>query len=129
MGPVEMAVRRAISPGQRLHTPTRRAPFTVERVDSQGVVLLLGKGQWATGLSWECLEGVIPFIVRHGGVVPIGGRHEVTGNPGTLDEHLKGCISRTTAGWVAAMLDEAGVLRIIHDRPATVRLGSAPAEP
>lgn len=112
-----------------LYTPSRRAPFTVGRIDNEGVVLLLGKGQWATRLSWECLEGVIQFLERHGGEVRIGGRHDVQGNPGTLDEHLKGCVNRTTAGWVAAMLEEAEVVDIVAARPARVRLRRILSEP
>ncbi len=44
------------------------------------------------------------------------------GKPGTLDGYLKGCVKRTTAGWVAVVLDQAGVVEIIHDRPARIRL-------
>lgn len=68
------------------------------------------------------LGGVVPFKREHGGEVPIGGRHEVEGNPGTLDEWLKGCVKRTTAGWVAVVLENAGIVTVIHDRPARVRL-------
>jgi hypothetical protein len=125
---VEQAVREAISPGQVLHTPSMRRPFTVETLDSRGVVLQLGRGQWSTRLSWECLEGVVPFIRQHGGEVEIGGQHQVDGNPGTLDEHLKGCIKRTTAGWVASLLEQAGVLVIERSRPARVRLADPRAE-
>jgi len=104
-----------------MQTPTRNAPFVVDRVDSDGIVLLLGPGEWATRLTWECSEGVVPFIDSHGGIVDRGGRHEVAGSPGTLDEYLKGCISRTTAGWVAVVLDTVGVVEIIDSRPGTVR--------
>ncbi len=100
----------------------------VSAIDRHGVVLLLGQLQTPTRLSWDCLEGVISFVAQHGGEVPIGGRHEVEGNPGTLDEHLKGCIKRTTAGWVASMLAQAGVVDIINGRPARVRLAEGVEE-
>ncbi len=125
-GAVESAVRRSISNGQLLHTPSRHAPFVVAKVDDEGVVILLGEGRGAIRLSWDCLEGLIPFIISHGGEVPIGGRYQVEGNPGTLDEHLKGCVKTTTAGWVAAMLEEAEVLQINRVLPATVRLIQSP---
>ena len=119
---VELAIRESIRPGQQLVTPSQGKPFVVDRVDSKGVVLLLGSGEWPTRIIWTCLEGIVPFIRDHGGEVSIGGRHEVKGNPGTLDEWLKGCVKRTTAGWVAVVLAEAGVVEIIHDRPQRVRL-------
>jgi hypothetical protein len=97
-------------------------PFSVDKIDDEGVVLLLGKGQWPTRITWPCWEGVVPFLAKHGGEVPIGGRHEVTGNPGTLDEWLKDCVKRTTAGWVAVVLEAAGVVEIVNERPQRVRL-------
>ena len=121
-GRVERAIRQSIRQGQTLYTPSRHAPFTVGKIDSHGVVLLLGKGQWATRLSWECLEGVVPFLKRYGGVVDIGGQHQTVGRPGTLDGYFKDCISRTVAGWMAVILETAGLVDIIHERPARVRL-------
>ncbi len=126
MGPVQTAVRNSLHPSQVLRTPSQAAPFTVSRIDEVGVVLLLGSGEWATRLTWDCLEAIVPFLKQHGGSVRIGGRHDVDGNPGTLDEHLKRCTKRTTAGWVASMLDEAGVLRILRGRPARVELVGEP---
>ena len=119
---VEQAIRLHVHPGQVLHTPSRKAPFVVERIDSDGVVLLLGKGQWWTRIRWECLEGVIPYIRQHGGIVDIGGQHAVKGRPGTLDGYLKGCLKRTTAGWVAVLLETAGIVGILRTRPARVRI-------
>ena len=122
---VEAAVRKSIDPGMELVTPSRKKPFAVERFDADGVVLLLGQGAWPTRLTWDCLEGTVPFLRQQGGEVPIGGRHDVEGNPGTLDEWLKGCTKTTTAGWVAVVLEKAGIVEIIHDRPARVRLTPA----
>lgn len=122
-GPVESAIRRSITPGMTLHTPSRRAPFVVVAIDREGVVLLMGVGQWPTRLTWECLEGIVPYLRDHGGEVMIGGQHTVVGRPGTLDAYLKACVSRTTAGWVASMLTTAGILELVDDRPARVRLG------
>lgn len=121
---VEEAVRLKVPAGAILHTPTRNSSFVVDQVDSAGIVLLLGAGAWHTRISWECLEGIVPFVQGHGGQVPIGGRHQVEGNPGTLDQWLKGCVKRTTAGWVAVVLEQAGILDIVHERPALIRLAS-----
>jgi hypothetical protein len=49
-------------------------------------------------------------------------RHDVTGKPGTLDEHLKAFTKTNTAGWVAVVLEKAGVVDLIRDRPAYIRL-------
>lgn len=121
-GHVESAIRRTISPGQSLHTPSRHAPFVVDVIDHRGVVLLLGKGQWRTPLSWECLEGLVPYIREHGGEVVIGGKHATVGAPGTLDGYLKNCLKTNTANYVASTLAEAGVLELMDERPARVRL-------
>jgi hypothetical protein len=119
---VESAIRESTIPGQLLLTPSRSKPFTVDRIDNEGVVLLLGRKEAATRLTWACLEGTVPFIRSHGGAVPIGGRHDVEGNPGTLDEWLKGCINRTTAGWVAVVLETAGIVDVVGTTPQSVRL-------
>ena len=119
---VESAIRESIHEGQEFLTPRRRQPFVVDRIDNAGVVLLLGKGRWPTRIGWDCWEGIVPFVRNHGNEVKIGGRHEVAGNPGTLDEWLKGCVKRTTAGWVAVILEAAGVVDISADRPQRIRL-------
>jgi len=121
-GPVEQAIRSHLHEGQVLHTPTQLKRFKVARIDAKGVVLLLGAKQAWTPFTWECLEGVVPFLQRHGGEVDIGGRRDVVPNWGTLDEHLKACIARDTAAWVAALLNEAGVVEVLRGRPARVRL-------
>jgi len=128
MGPVQLAVRFHLRQGQVLRTPTQQKPFKVGRIDGDGVVLLLGAGEWPVTLGWDCLEGVVPFLQARG-TIPIGGRHEVAGNPGTLDEYLKGCVKRTTAGWVAVLLEEAGIVAVVRERPARVRLAAGPAAP
>jgi hypothetical protein len=120
-GPVEQAIRRAVGTGQRLATPVRAAPFTVESLDGQGVVLGLGPGKWRTRLSWPCLEGIPPFLAGKGWV-EIASRYEVQGKAGTLDGYLKQCVKRATAGWVAALLERAGLVEVARSRPAKVRL-------
>lgn len=44
MGPVERTVRSSVRPGQVLRTPSQRTSFTVDTIDGDGVVLLLGEG-------------------------------------------------------------------------------------
>jgi hypothetical protein len=43
---------------------------------------------------------------------------------GSLDDYLKTFLKRTTAGWVAVLLERAGVLTIDRSRPARVKFDS-----
>jgi hypothetical protein len=121
MGPVERAVRSTLAAGEELVTPAQGAPFVVERMDDAGIVLLLGRGRWPARLTWECIEGIAPYLAGRGWA-PIGTTFETEGQAGTLDAYLKGCTKTATAGWVAAVLERAGVVEIDRSRPASVRL-------
>jgi hypothetical protein len=63
----------------------------------------------------------VPFLGGKGWV-EIGSRYEVGGKVGTLDGYLKRCVKRATAGWVAALLEAAGLVEVVRSRPAKVRL-------
>ncbi len=121
-GGVEAAIRSRLVQGQTLYTPTQRATFTVSEIDAEGVILLLGQGRTKTRLNWACLEGIPNYVDSNGGDIEIGGVHQTVGRPGTLDAYLKGCVKRTTAGWVAVLLETAGIARIIRDSPARIRM-------
>jgi hypothetical protein len=121
MGPVEEAIRRHIHEGDTLHTTARRSPFQIGRIDEQGLVLRLGSGCHPVRLSWECLEGVVPWLAVRG-TIPIGGTHSAEGQPGTVDEYFKGCTPVNTARWVTAVLEAAGVVEVLPGRPVRVRL-------
>ena len=92
-----------------------------------GIRILGEKKAW-TPLSWACLEGVGRFLAGKGWVV-IGGVYETAGASDTLDGYLKAWIKRATAGWVAALLEAAGVAEIDRGRPARVRLRAVDQEP
>ena len=121
MGPVERVVRAAYQPPVRLVTAARGAPFVLKAIRRDGLVILLGRQEAHTPITWECLEGV-PNFLRGRGWVRIGSRFETDADPGTLDEYMKGCIKRATAGWIAAFLEGAGVVEIFRGRPTRVRL-------
>ncbi len=121
MGPVQRAVRGSVTPGDVLRTPTGRGVFTIARYSDDGLVLLLGQHEAWTPLRWVALEEV-PDLLRGRGWVPIGGSYDVQGTPGTLDAHLKHYLKRATAGWVAVVLEAAGVVELDRARPARVRL-------
>jgi hypothetical protein len=57
-------------------------------------------------------------------MVLVGSVCSTQSQPGTLDEYLKTSLQRATAGWVAAMLEHAGVVAIDGSRPARVKLNS-----
>lgn len=118
---VEAAVRGAVSPGDRLATPSGRGQFTVARFTSDGLVLLLGEKEAWTPLPWQALEQ-IPDLLRDRGWVLIGSVYSTGSAPGSLDEHLKKFLKRATAGWVAVVLEKAGVVTVDRARPARVRL-------
>jgi hypothetical protein len=112
-----------VSPGVPLATPTGRGVFTVERYTTDGLVLLLGKKEAWTPLPWRAMEG-IPEFLRGRGWVAVGSLYSTYSQPGSLDEYLKAFLKRATAGWVAVVLERAGVLTIDRCRPARVKLRS-----
>jgi hypothetical protein len=120
--PVKQAIRTRFRTPVTLHTLAQHKPFVLERIDHNGIVLLLGKQRNYTPLGWDCLEGIVPFLRRHEGWVPAGGTYVVEGERGTLDEYLKDCISRQTSRWVAVVLKEAGIVRIDPGPPMQVQL-------
>lgn len=119
-GPIEAAVRSTIRSGTVLATPAQGARFEVGVVDDDGLVLLIGEQQTPTGISWHVLEG-INGLLAGGKWIPIGSSYSTTATPGTLDAHLKTHVNRAIAGWVAAVLEEAGVVDIDRRRPGRLR--------
>lgn len=120
--PVETAIRGTIHEGECLSTPSKGSPFCVAKISIDGIVLELGEQRTATRFTWACLEGVLPFLAKHGKVRIIGAGMSTEIVPGTLDGYLKGCVQRYTASYVAALLEKAGVVTIDRTRPATVSL-------
>jgi hypothetical protein len=118
---VERAIRASVRSGDHLKTPARGAPFVVERVDDEGVVLLLGPQRAWTRFRWPTLEGAVHFLDGRGWV-EIGSAFDTSARPGTLDWYLKQHVKRATAGWVAALFERAGLLEIDRRSPARVRL-------
>lgn len=122
-GPVEQAIRGSVEEGAELPTPTGTALFTVHRLDSRGATLFFGPKRTPTFFSWACLEGV-PDYLKDRTWLPVGANRDVSGNPETLDWYLKQHVRRQTANYVAVLLHRAGVVDLITDRPARVRLSS-----
>jgi hypothetical protein len=120
-GAVEAAIRRAVAPGELLRTPSGRGQFRIDRYTGEGLVLLLGRAQTPVRLPWRALE-LIPDLLRGRGWMLIGSTYSTSGTPGSLDEHLKAFTPTATAGWIAVVLEQAGVITIERQRPARVRL-------
>lgn len=116
-GRVEQAVRASVAPGEPLNTPTGRGAFSIARYTTEGLVLLLGAKEAWTPLPWTALEQ-IPDLLRGRSWVRIGSSYSTDAVAGSLDEHLKRFLARATAGWVAVVLERAGVLEIDRSPPA-----------
>jgi hypothetical protein len=121
IGRVESAVRGSVSPAELLATPTGRGRFKVARYTTEGLVLLLGTKEAWTPLPWRALKQV-PDFLRGRGWVAIGSLYSTDSQPGSLDEYLKSFLKRATAGWVAVVLERAGILVIDRSQPARVKL-------
>ena len=101
--------------------PAGPGGFKIARYTSEELVLLLGKKEAWTSLPWPAMEGV-PDFLRGRGWVAIGSLYSTDSQPGSLDEYMKSFLKRATAGWVAVVLERAGVLVIDRSRPARVKL-------
>lgn len=122
MGPVEHAIRTKFTAPATLYTVGQRKPFKLNAIEDDGIVLLLGRGEWHTHLSWECLESIPAFLQGQPGWMPAGGVHSVAGQPGTLDEYLKGYLKRDVARWLVRVLADAGVVDLSEGPPLRLRL-------
>lgn len=122
-GPVERSVREAVAPGQVLPTLSGTATFKVAEYTAEHMIFLLGNKEARTRIPWAALEGVPDFL--RGRTVTIGGGYDKAGQPDTFDAYLKAFVYRATSGWVAVMLEEAGVIEVDRTRPARMRLSTA----
>jgi hypothetical protein len=112
-------------PGKQGAASYRAGPaergFKVAEFTTHGIVLLLGEKQAWTPLAWQALEQV-PDFLRGRGWVLIGSVYSTEGTPGSLDAHLKKFLKRATAGWIAVVLEKAGVITMDRTRPAHIKL-------
>jgi hypothetical protein len=104
-----------------LATPSGRGQFSVAEYTGYGITLLLGEKQAWTPLPWQALEQV-PDLLRGRGWVLIGSVYSTDSTPGSLDAHLKTFLKRATAGWIAVVLEKAGVITSDRTPPARIKL-------
>jgi hypothetical protein len=120
-GSVQDAVRRAVCLWDLPATPSGRGQFTVAEYTAHGIVLLLGAKRARTPLPWQALEQV-PDFLRGRDWVLIGSVYSTDGTPGSLDAHLKTFLKRAAAGWIAVVLEKAGVITLDRTPPAGIKL-------
>ena len=120
---VRYAFEQHLQVGQTLPTPSGKGSFSITSIDDGGIRVDKIKG---VHIKWPALEGIVPYLLgKHN--VKIGAKKDVNGEPGTLDAYLKDKVSPTmTASYVAAMLEQAGVVEYVHQRPMGVKLAQPP---
>lgn len=120
MGKVERAIRQSTHPGMQLATPGQAKPFEVADVDRDGIVLLLGDGQWRTSVPWHTLEGLADLLSR----AKLGPNDRLlrTGRRDIAKRLPQAVPYRETSNWVMVVLERAGVVEIDRRRPITARL-------
>ena len=109
-----------VSQGTVLRTPSGRASFKVERVDSEGVMLRVGAG-WPIRISKDCWEGVSDFLSRKGWVL-IGATH---GEPprGSLDDYLQRFTHGVSAAsYVVPILERILLVQVKRSKPSKICL-------
>ena len=122
MGPVETRIRRHVTAGMVLRSIPGKAPFIVEELATDSLILLLGDKLARTLLTWSCLER-IPDFLSGKDPVRIGSTKNTRSLPGTLHWYLTvNCIKRMTAGYVAAILEKTGIIEDLHKTSASIKL-------
>lgn len=116
---VEEAIRRSLTPGERLTTLSDHAPFLVADMDATSLVLLFGAKRARTTFPWAVLEELGSWLGGQGWVT-VGQSYRTLGEDGTVDGFLKQHIRRATANWVVAVLAEARLVDV-DTRPLRVR--------
>ena len=107
---VRDAVRNALSPGDRLFTPTRK-PFLVETLGADEISLRVGPdSESRIRIEFDALDALPNYMARYRDEVPIG-PVEGDSDQGTLegclrDRHVDGTMR---APYAAPVLVEAGV--------------------
>jgi hypothetical protein len=119
---VEGAIRRHLADGEILRTPCRRASFRVQRLCPEGIEVLIGPKLRQRTLKWAWLEGTAQFLYLNDRVSLNMCAQSVADRRESLCEYLRRHCLESTAGWLAALLERAGVVEISRPRPTTVRL-------
>lgn len=123
-GNTAVAVMKAVQVGDRLPTPTGRGVFEIAEITDIGVTVLLGERQTPTHVPWSILDEALRQMSGRGWV-PIGAIHASDSPRGSFEELLKPALHRSTANYIAVLLERAALLEIDRVRPARVRVRTA----
>ena len=125
---VRDAIRDALSPGDKLFTPSRK-PFLVEALGVDEISLQVGIHSSSTmRITFDALDAIPTDMAEYGDEVPIGGVEAETA-PGTLERFLLDRHGDLTmrASYAAPVLVEAGVCLYLPRRAGEVqRIGLRP---
>jgi hypothetical protein len=105
----------------QLATPGQARRFEIAEINADGIVLLLGQGQWRTPIPWDALEGLADLL-RGRGWVRTSGAYEYSDDVTTPSGHLKQYVYRETSNWVMVVPEQAGVVELDRHRPIKARL-------
>lgn len=105
-----------------LTTPSGRATFELYHIDGEKSIMKTSGGT-CIKLPSSCFEDA-PGFLRGRGWVKIGASHKTPRSTNeTFDDFLKShCYGVSVASYVAAILEEAGMVEIDRSRPAKIRL-------
>lgn len=118
-GLVEQAIRRSVTSGARLTTPSDHAQFIVAEISEQHLVLLLGPKQARTPIPWAALEELGTWLPGRRWET-VGQTYRTSAEEGTVDGILKKYVRRATANRVVAVFAEARLIDV-DIRPLRVR--------
>ncbi|MDA0300908.1 MAG: hypothetical protein O2822_00105 [Chloroflexi bacterium] len=113
------AISRSVQPGARIPTPSGRSAFEVAQITADAVVLLFGPKRTPTRIPWKLLDEVVAAVPSDRWI-PVGAMHSSSSEGGTLEALLKPSLKRSTASYVAALLEKAGLLEL--DRSGAHRI-------
>jgi len=115
-------ILKVIRPGSSLKTPSGKAVFKVEAVDSSQVILSVGKRRWQIRVPADCWNGIPGFLANKGWVL-IGARHDQPSPEGSVDEYVKRFTHGVSAAsYVVPILERIYLVQVDRREPNKIRL-------
>ena len=115
------AVAKVLHSGDRLPTPTGRGVFEIGEITDGEIILLLGERRTRTRVPWSVLDHALSDMSGNGWML-IGAIHTSESPQRSLEAILKPALHRSTANYVAVLLERAGLVEIDRARPAWLRV-------
>jgi hypothetical protein len=117
---VEQAIRRFVNASDTLYTTAQRRPFGIGSLTTAGLTIFIGKERAPQAVPWSLLES-LPGKLRGSGWVLYGGKHSLDSDDGTLESWVKPALNRSTANYLAPLLEKAGLVET-RKNPLALRL-------